>query len=127
MPKVNEGRENGLKLIIDVNSERETLLTLSRKDSLKIHINTIKPFTAYGGGQYIVTSVKEMTTTADFDILSEEVKRCQNEETIEECSNRKLMTGAAKQCGCLPGIVNYLQHLVKVTNKISSNVFYLQN
>ena len=91
-------------------------------DDVKIHINTIKPFTSHGGGQYIVTSVKQMTTTKDFDNFSEDVKKCQNKESTEECSNRKLMEATMNHCGCDPTIVNQLQSLVKVMKESYSQI-----
>ena len=98
--KVNKGRENALKLIVDVNSERESLLIPPRPidDPIKIHINTIKSFTAYGGGQYVITSVKQMSSSKDFDNFPDDMKKCQNKETIEECSNRKLIVEGVEQC-----------------------------
>ena len=118
--KVNKGRENALKLIVDVNSERDSLLTPPRPidDSIKIHINTIKSFTAYGGGQYVITSVKQMSSSKDFNKFPDDMKKCQNKETIEECSNRKLIVEGVEQCGCLPPILNHLQHLIQVANII---------
>ena len=74
---------------------------------IKIHVNTVKPYTGYGSGKYIISSAKLMRTTSDFDKFPEAVKNCQMKETIEECANRKLLRGAANQCKCLPGIVNF--------------------
>ena len=56
-----------------------------------------------------------MSTTDDFDNFPDDVKKCQNKETIEECSNRKLMKEAAKQCGCLPAALNHIQQVIQVT------------
>ena len=83
-------------------------------DTIKLNINTIKPYTGHGGGQYVVTSVKQMSSTPDFDNFPENVKKCQDKENIEECSNRKLLIGAANQCGCLPHIINQFQTALKV-------------
>ena len=159
-PKINSGRKNSLKIIIDSNKERasirknlerqttkkavETLYTTTSSEQrsfqtvysvnqeptlenlpsleagnatdndIRIHINNVKPFTDYGGGQYIVTSVKQMTTTSDFDKFPENIKNCQNTETTEECSHKKLMVGAAEKCGCLPAIVNQFKNLQQV-------------
>ena len=83
-------------------------------NTIKIHVNTLKPYTGYGPGRYIISSVKQMSTTDDFNSFPEDVKHCQNKETIEECSQRKIMEGAVKHCGCLPGFVNILQNALKV-------------
>ena len=129
------GRNNALKLFIDTNRDREimavenitdTLETdkiISPKvsksitdsdDSVRIQIQTVEPYTSYGGGQYVVTSVKQMSSTPDFDNFPEYMKKCQDKESIEECSNRKLMIGAANECGCLPQIINQFQTALKV-------------
>ena len=110
-------------LIIDVNSESQALLTPEDNDSIKVHVNTIKPFIAYGGGQYIITSVKQMSTSSDFDNLPQDVKKCQKTEQIEECSNkefRQLVVQAAQQCGCLPVVLNHMKNVKQVTQKLPS-------
>ena len=38
--------------------------TSSTAKMIKVHINTLKPYTASGGGQYLMTAVKEMATTS---------------------------------------------------------------
>ena len=114
-PKLNAGRKNGLKLIIDTNVDRESIRKKADSEvAIRLHINTVKPFTDSGGGQYIVTSVKQMSTTSDFDNFHENVKRCQNKETTEECARKKLIPAAAKQCGCLPASVNQLENIPQV-------------
>ena len=125
------GRENSLKLYLDVNKERESVSTIQMlnltqdadnklSNKVKIHFNTIHPFTGHGGGQYIITSVKQMTTTADFDNFPDDVKKCQNEESLDECSNKKILEGVVKFCGCLPGIFNSFQNVVEVRNNKSA-------
>ena len=154
------GPKNSLKLIIDLNKERESFLTVNmtgtsqeiketqinekfRKRSakvrhsirantvvkktpkldiindyfntmIKIHINTVKPYIGHGPGKYIINSVKQMTTTRDFDSFPEVVKKCQNKESLQQCERQKLIKGAADHCGCLPGFVNVVQNTLKV-------------
>ena len=116
----NTSEKRSFQTVYSVNQEPtlENLLLLGRgntaENDVRIHINTIKPFTDYGGGQYIVTSVKQMSTTPSFDNFPENVKKCQNRETTEDCSHKKLMAGAAEQCGCLPAIVNQFKNLQQV-------------
>ena len=83
-------------------------------NTIKLHINTVKPYTGYGSGQYIISSVKQMSTTSDFLNFPEAVKKCQVKETIEECANRKILKAAGKKCKCLPRIVNQVQNVFEV-------------
>ena len=46
-------------------------------DDFKIYLNTIEPFTGYGGGYYELSDIKALDTTNDFIKLSEEVRKCQ--------------------------------------------------
>ena len=43
-----------------------------------------------------------MDTSEEFDALSDNIKDCQNEETIEDCVSRNLVNGVQANCKCLP-------------------------
>ena len=63
-----------------------------------------------------------MSSTEAFSKFPEDIKQCQNEELIEDCSHRKLMKEAAEHCGCLPEFVNQFQNVLKVGIKL---IFFL--
>ena len=45
----------------------------------------------YGGGNYALTAVKEMSVTDQFLGLKEEDKKCQNLESFESCTTRNYL------------------------------------
>ena len=49
------------------------------------------PRTMYGGGNYALTAVKEMSVTDQFLGLKEEDKKCQNLESFESCTTRNYL------------------------------------
>ena len=73
---VRQGPAHGLTLFVDYNEERmvgsvtneqgEAFANLkgqTEDKELKIHINTLEPFTWYGSGNYEMSSIKMMETT----------------------------------------------------------------
>ena len=122
---------NGLMLLVDLNTQRyfqtnprkkrtikdksKMILDteLSRRDtSAKIQINSMSPFTAYGHGTYMMTSVKKMKATRDFLGMNPEVRYCEHE-TYEECRTRHML----KRCECVPWELQQLH--IKVNSFIN--------
>ena len=54
----------GINLEVEGTTVHESLDDFD--NTIKVHINTVKPYTGYGSGQYIISSVKQMSTTTDF-------------------------------------------------------------
>ena len=99
---IRQGRKNGLKLLIDFNQDRALASNpesnnpedhsivknlfhdlesdekeLDPEKDITVHINTILPYTAVRGGIFKLSGIKQMETTADFDILDVLAKKCQ--------------------------------------------------
>ena len=55
----------------------------------------------YGGGDYQLTSVKEMKATESFLKLDERKKGCQNRETLEKCTSTNGLHDMIAKCGCI--------------------------
>ena len=87
---------------LTVEKESEQTKSSKIRNLVKVNIDTIKPYSSYGGGKYSISSVKQIITTNKFEALAQNVTKCQNKETIRECSNRKLIKEAHGKCGCLP-------------------------
>ena len=68
-----------------------------------------------GEGQYNVYDLTEIKVTDSFLGLDENVRECQNEEHIENCTTRHYMDTFEDKCGCLP--LN-----LKISDKVSENV-----
>jgi hypothetical protein len=55
-----------------------------------------------GEGNYALTSVKEIDGTEAFLALDNDIKVCQNEETLADCSTKKLIKTSLDLCKCVP-------------------------
>ena len=55
-----------------------------------------------GEGEYNLNALKEVKATDSFLGLDQEVRGCQNEVSLHNCSTRKHINTLIKQCGCLP-------------------------
>ena len=120
---VFEGKQNGLMLLIDINaeksidienhneykmnnsksSEKNVYLGQSQiisKKQATIHIGTLAKYTGHGPGDYILTSVKEMTGTENFLTWPEEKRGCALEK-YESCQMKRFLEESIK-CNCSP-------------------------
>ena len=55
-----------------------------------------------GEGSYNLNVLKEIKVTESFNKLDEDVKKCQNVETYDECTTRHHMKELREKCRCLP-------------------------
>ena len=62
----------------------------------------LEPVTLIGEGKFNLNDVKEIKVTESYLGLSQDVRGCQNEETMEDCSTRYYRETILQQCGCLP-------------------------
>ena len=65
--------------------------------SAKVAINTLSPYTGFGGGIYKMTDVKRMTAKKDFLRMPLKDRSCEIE-LYEDCRTRKLL----EECNCVP-------------------------
>ena len=61
-----------------------------------------EPLRLYGAGDYAFTNVKEVEGTEDFLQLDEDVKKCQDKESVVDCLSREYLESGRKKCGCVP-------------------------
>ena len=119
-----KGKTNELLILLDYNEDRSIKLPLQRLAptllnsinrisnrtlnfdralgsieslSAKIQINTLSPYTDYGGGIYIMTDVKRMTAKEDFLTMPLKDRNCEVE-LYEDCRTIKLF----EHCNCVP-------------------------
>ena len=55
---------------------------------------------------YNLNNVKEMKVTEEFLTLHENIRNCQNTETILDCRSRKIVDRLLNECNCLPFSIN---------------------
>ena len=72
-------------------------LERKQRESARIHIDTLAPFDGLGGGLYLMTAVKKMTSMDDFLSMDFKDRQC-DIELYENCRTRKLV----KHCNCVP-------------------------
>ena len=113
-----QGKENELMLLLDYNEDRSLQVSSNKEDntgsanwtlnfgtavksiegtSAKVVINTLSPYTGFGGGIYKMTDVKRMTAKEDFLKMPLKDRNCEME-LYEDCRTRRLM----ETCNCVP-------------------------
>ena len=71
-------------------------------------------FIMIGEGEYNVDDFRQIDVTESYLSLDPNVKRCQNKESLHDCTTRHHMDTIIGQCGCLP-----------LNLRTSDEVFYL--
>ena len=120
-----QGTENELMLLLDYNEDRSIQLLSEQKEifeisndelnlgtsaeslqmtEAKVQIGTLSPYIGFGGGKYIMTSVKRMSAKKDFLVMDLKNRKC-NIELEEKCRARKLL----EECKCVPWEVTEYQ------------------
>ena len=113
-----QGKKNELMLLLDYNDDlsiqtfpnkavgaRGSMKNLNFGKSVeimqvvgaKVHINTLAPYTGFGGGIYKMTGVKKMSATKDFLKLPLKNRKCEAE-SYDDCRTRGLL----EECACVP-------------------------
>ena len=113
-----QGKRNELMLLLDYNDDlsiqtfpnkavgaRGSMKNLNFGKSVeimqvvgaKVHINTLAPYTGFGGGIYKMTGVKKMSATKDFLKLPLKNRKCEAE-SYDDCRTRGLL----EECACVP-------------------------
>ena len=115
--KTQQGKGNGLVIIIDNNIGVQNTDNMQIKDSNKnplalaysgvdsdsarIYLNILSSFTDYRAGSYAMSALKKMTGTETFRKQTDEEKKCMLE-TLEACQTKKYIDRVQKKCGCFP-------------------------
>ena len=115
------GKESGLMLVIDTNKERSlNILKRKKKAHLwhhedlmilagiqknfqtlpRIHIGTLAAYTGYGQGDYMMSSLKQISGTDSFLAKPDDEKECSIEK-FEKCQMRKAAE-KNRACSCKP-------------------------
>ena len=62
----------------------------------------VEPLRLNVGKEYNLNNIKEIKVTQDFLGLSKTIRRCQNDESQDECKSRKYVDTLMNSCKCLP-------------------------
>ena len=82
-----------------------------------VYLNTIKEFSSSGGGNYELSSVKEVRSTEAFDKFDEIIKQCQSRFSFNECKQEQLLLYLKEICSCAPFTLFGLEAVAKVGTK----------
>ena len=55
-----------------------------------------------GEGEYNINNIKELKVTESFLGLDEEDRKCQNEDTLQDCTTKLYLDTIMGECGCVP-------------------------
>ena len=77
----------------------------------------VEPVTLIGEGEYNINALTEIKVTESYLGLNEDVRECQSEVSLYDCSNRKYVDTIMDQCGCLP-----LNMIMASNEVISTNI-----
>ena len=56
----------------------------------------------YGAGTYAISAVKDIKVTDDYLGLDGNIRKCQSEETFEQCISREYLHAVQLDCNCVP-------------------------
>lgn len=128
LQKPGQGVQDGLTLVIDYNRERslawpieqnlqrsEGLAALtdhtSKEPELHLYMDTLQPFYGRGPGSYSLSSLKQVTTSKNFDTMDASVRRCQFQQNWAQCKSEANRKQANASCGCIPAGLHFHRDL----------------
>ena len=118
--KLLKGKRNGLMLMIDVDQERSYNIfdipkkakkankyelylgedVLINQNLAHVHIGTLTPHSEEGPGDYVMTSIKQITGTEGFLAWPKDKRECALED-YEDCQMNRFKEQVS-ECGCAP-------------------------
>ena len=66
----------------------------------------LEPVKLIGEGEYNIDVLTEIKVTESFLALDKNIRKCQNEEPLNNCTTRHYIDILLKKCGCLPPSIN---------------------
>ena len=70
------------------------------------NVDISEPVKLKGEGKYNLNNIKEIVLTESYFGLGMDVKKCQNDEDVNECTTRQYINQFLNQCECLPFSIN---------------------
>ena len=74
---------------------------------LNSHLSCAELVKLIGEGEYNLDDLKEITITESYLGLDQDVRGCQNEESLNDCRTRSYKDTLLKKCGCLPSNIRH--------------------
>ena len=70
--------------------------------------NIVEEVKLIGEGEYNLNDLKEIRVTDSYLGLDQDVRQCQNEEPMKNCTTRHHLKSMLDKCGCLPFNIKHL-------------------
>ena len=87
---------------IYLNTIGKEQLQLSNSPKLLIFSAFVEPVSLIGEGEYNLNALKEIEAKDSFLGLDQDVRKCQNDEPLFNCTTRKYIEAVVSKCKCLP-------------------------
>ena len=71
----------------------------------------LDPVVLIGEGQYNLNILKEIDSTSSYNGMSQDIRGCQNKESVDKCTTRSYEEKLRKKCGCLPLAIRILEQV----------------
>ena len=73
-----------------------------------------EPVTLIGEGEYNLNVLKEIKATDSYLGLDQDVRKCQNDEPLSNCTTKKYIEAILSQCKCLPSNLRLSNEVRKI-------------
>ena len=107
-----EGKSNGLWILVDPNPYKKDIRADTRPQ-FKVRVQTLAQYTAFGPGEYAMSSLKMMSGTEKFKRLPENQKYCQARKR-EDCERERFFDDVRNNCDCVPWVLSAFENIAKV-------------
>ena len=92
------------------------------KIAYKIIVEELK---LIGEGEYNLNNLKEIRVTESYLGLDEDVRQCQHEEPLNNCTTRQYLNTLLGECGCLPINIRPFHKKVHLFRNKSKKKYFL--
>ena len=78
----------------------------------------LEPLKLRTGNTYNLNNLKEIEVTDEFLNLDQNIRMCQNGESLQNCQTRKYIDELVKKCKCLPFAISHANEVNLKSNSI---------
>ena len=84
-------------------------LLIFESDCYKIILEEVK---LIGEGEYNLNALKEIKVTDSYLGLDQDVRQCQDDEPLNNCTTRQYLDNMLGKCGCLPFNIGFFHEVL---------------
>ena len=83
-------------------------------NTFSLIIESLEPVILIGEAEYNLNALKEIEATDFYLGLDQDVKKCQNNEPLHNCTTRKYLEAVLAKCKCLPSNLRISQKVCSI-------------